>query len=464
MTFEEKFVKPAAITRNVILLAGLTGILLYATVHWGGVVREDRDVYLVALGVFALFAGLLRYGVSGAPRLSPIFRLLLPLIPAWAILQMIPLPSSLVGALSPARGQTLAALARLGETPKYASLSVFPSGTLQQLLLIGGYIAVFLLVRELIWFFSGRPWLVALPLVLAAGWEAVVGLIQSSNANDGVAVGNYVNRDHFAGLLELALPFAVVYPLSFLPLNFRRNGIRTYDALKVFASWAIAVLLLAGITFSLSRMGFLSALFSLLVMGVAAALSNPLTPRLATQRSRWVAAGAVAMLVVATLVLLPPDRLVERFAKVSDDGGIAKGRSELWGETINLVRAYPIFGCGLGGYKSAFPKYKASAPLVSDDYAHNDYLQFLAEMGILGALILFVLAAATVRDAFRGAFHKSDPHSWSLALGCAGSLSAIALHSTADFNLAIPANAMVVCWVAALATSMSYSRVIQEER
>jgi len=456
-----KYLKHVAIARNVTLLAGLTGVLLYATVHWGGVVRQDRDVYLLALGGLALFAGLLRYGVSGAPRLSPIFRWLLPLIPAWAILQIVPLPLSLVRALSPARGQTLAVLAGLGDTPKYASLSVFPSGTMQQLLLISGYIAVFLLVRELMWFFSARPWLLAVPLVLAATWEAIVGVIQYSTATDRVALGNYVNRDHFAGLLELALPFAVVYPLTFFPLNLRRNGIQVSDALKVFASWAVAVVLLAGITFSLSRMGFLSALFSLLVMGVVASLGNPVARRFATPAARWVAVGVVAAVVVATLVLLPPDRLVERFAKLSDNGGIDKGRPELWRETINLVQAYPIFGCGLGGYRSAFPKYKVTAPLVSDDYAHNDYLQFLAEMGI-GAAILFVLAGATVRDALRGAFTASDPQRWSLALGCVGSLSAILLHSAADFNLAIPANAMVVCWVAALATSVSYSRVLQK--
>src|ERR1019366_7614366 len=65
--------------RNVTLLAGLTGVLLYATVHWGGVVREDRDVYLLALGAIVLFAGLLRFGTERAPRLSPIFRWLLPL-------------------------------------------------------------------------------------------------------------------------------------------------------------------------------------------------------------------------------------------------------------------------------------------------------------------------------------------------------------------------------------------------
>ena len=90
-----------------------------------------------------------------------------------------------------------------------------------------------------------------------------------------------------------------------------------------------------------------------------------------------------------------------------------------------------------------------SGPLLTDDQAHDDYLQLLADLGIVGAAILAALAGATVRAAFRGPFVASDPTGWSLSLACAGSLAAILLHSTADFNLYIPANALVVAWVAA---------------
>ena len=64
-----------------------------------------------------------------------------------------------------------------------------------------------------------------------------------------------------------------------------------------------------------------------------------------------------------------------------------------------------------------------------------------------------VLAGVIANAAFRGPFAASNPSTWSLSLACAGSLSAILLHSTADFNLYIPANAMVVAWVAAIATT-----------
>jgi putative inorganic carbon (HCO3(-)) transporter len=440
------------LVRSATLLTALTGVLLYATVHWGGVVREDRSVYLLALGVIALFAGLLRAGTQGAPRLSAVFRWLLALLPAYIALQIVPLPSSIVSALSPARGQVLAALSPVSGASPYTSLSVFPSGTLQHLLLFGGYVAVFLLVRELMWFFSDRRWILAAPLVLIATWEAALGIMQHGSVANSDVSGNYANRNHFAGLLELTLPFSLAYPLAFFRGNRRRSGIPAPDALKMSASWAIAAVLFVGITFSLSRMGFTSAIFSMLVIGALALLTGLPAGGGASRAMKWAAIGLLVALLLTTFLFLPPDQLVQRFARLSDEGD--RVRADLWRETIELVRAYPIFGCGLGGYESAFPKYKVSGPLMTDDFAHDDYLQFLAELGVIGAGILIVLVASTVRAAFRSALSASDPGVWSLALACAGSLGAILLHSVADFNLYIPANAMVVAWVAGIATSL----------
>jgi hypothetical protein len=64
-----------AFARNLTLLAALTVILLYATIHWGGVVREDRSVYLLALGLLALCAALVRAGSQGITPLNPTFSL-----------------------------------------------------------------------------------------------------------------------------------------------------------------------------------------------------------------------------------------------------------------------------------------------------------------------------------------------------------------------------------------------------
>jgi len=162
----------------------------------------------------------------------------------------------------------------------------------------------------------------------------------------------------------------------------------------------------------------------------------------------------VAALVLAGFVFLSPRKLTQRFAEfVSSDGLTSNGRTELLVETIPLIKTYPVFGCGLGGYETAFSKFKMSGMLVTDDYVHNDYLQLLAELGLVGFVIGSTLAVSIVRVALRCTLKSPNPDAHYLAVACAGALSAIALHSLADFNLYIPANAMLLAWIGGMAAA-----------
>jgi O-antigen ligase len=164
----------------------------------------------------------------------------------------------------------------------------------------------------------------------------------------------------------------------------------------------------------------------------------------------------VTALVLAGFVFLPPDKLIARFAQlVSTDELTAGGRAQLWAETIPLIRAYPVFGCGLGGYETAFSRFKVSGVLVTDDFAHNDYLQLLAELGVVGFVIGATLAFSVVRMAVRRAVRSADPGARYFAVACAGALAAILLHSFADFNLYIPANAMLLAWIAGMTAGIA---------
>jgi putative inorganic carbon (HCO3(-)) transporter len=133
-------------------------------------------------------------------------------------------------------------------------------------------------------------------------------------------------------------------------------------------------------------------------------------------------------------------------------------------EAIPLIRAYPLFGCGLGGYETAFSRFKISGVLVTDDFVHNDYLQLLAELGLLGFVIGAALAFSVVRMASRSAVNTSDPEARYFAVACAGALSTIALHSLADFNLYIPANAMLLAWIAGMAVAIELRATMMNVR
>ena len=266
------------------------------------------------------------------------------------------------------------------------------------------------------------------PLLLVAGLEAVLGLLQFALGDEGaVADGTYVNRNHFAGLLEMVFPFAVIYPVALLRPGRSRESPSALPALKACAVWAVATVILLGIIYSLSRMGFIAALTSLFVMaalGFGARLSA---------KKKWAAVGMVGILILLSFVILPPDQLIFRFADLSRGEKIsANDRMLIWKETLHLIAAYPVFGCGLGGYESAFLKFSASSPNSTVDFAHNDYLQSLAELGVVGFLILGALMVAIVVKAVRVASQDSDGSGRWLGLACTGSIAAILLHSFVD--------------------------------
>lgn len=306
------------------------------------------------------------------------------------------------------------------------AISVAPAATFVGWLHLAGCILVFLIVRETAWR-ARTPWVAAFPLAAVAALEAALGLAQFYAGADAGAHGTFVNRDHFAGLLEMALPFAALYGLALV-----RQGRMTVAGV---AAMAAAALILAGVVHSLSRMGFLCAIGGL-VLAIAATL----------RRKRWLlgAPAAAALL----FVFLPNDRMIARFAEFSTQ---PLDRARVWRETLPMVPDYLLTGCGLGGYESAFMKYKRAAPTVTDSYAHNDYLQALVELGLPGFLCGLVLVGAAVRAAWVGAWRGGSTERRALAAACLGSLAALLLHSLVDFNAYIPSNAMVFAWVAGLA-------------
>jgi hypothetical protein len=437
---------------TVVFLSCLAAILGYAVFHFGGVVSEQWSACLLALGLLVLAYWFRSTRADRAPVLDRKLYWLLVLLCSYVAFQLVPLPSFLLRVLSPARAVLLDGAAQAVPGMVLAPLSVVPSETLSHFLRIAAYVVVLLLVRELTWRISHRPWTLVLPIIFVAALEAGLGLLQQAVGEPGtIARGTYINRNHFAGLLEMALPFAVMYPVAVMRrVRFRRRS-PAGPALKAGAVLVVAAVLLLGIIYSLSRMGFIAALCSLLVMGILA-----LSPGLSA-KGKFLIVGLVALSVMVSFVFLPPDQLITRFGQLSAAEEItAEGRLLLWGETLDLIAAYPLFGSGLGAFESVFLKYKISEPLVSDPYAHNDYLQFFAELGTIGFLIAAALMLTILAKAVRAALQHSDPNSRSLALACVGAIVAILVHSLVDFNLHVPANAMLLAWISGISAGLTF--------
>jgi O-antigen ligase len=374
---------------------------------------------------------------------------ILTLLLGWMLLQLVPLPPALVALLSPYRYHAvLAARTALGQAPlAWMPLSAAPAASLDALLFVVPAMAAFLAAGEMARWWPGRMWLITAPVVVLAWLEAVLGLVQFffMRMAGGAAVsvsGTYAAYDHYAGLLEMAFPLAVMGALSI-----RDSRARIPAALRTSALLAVAACLLMGIFLSLSRMGVVSTLTAAAGVLVALAFSLP-------RRHRCL--GLVPIVVpLLILVSLSTRELLLRFADLTATQDISEdGRVQIWTDTLHAISAYRWTGCGLGAFERAMYQFKTAWPTNTVDYAHNDYLQMTAELGIPGLLLLAALTVWVLGRTLRVVIFMRGSPNWTLACGLLGSFLAIAMHSLADFNLYVPANALAFAWLAGLSTGL----------
>ena len=431
-------------------LIGLGGVLGYAALQYGAVDRDDWLYCSIILGLLAIVYYAVTRRRELAPKIEPWIYWPLVLLPCYIALQLIPLPAGLLRMVSPQRAEHLRALGAAG----FASLSVVPSVTLAHLLRVLGYAATFLIVREITWRRTTRTWTLVLPIIIVAVFEAAYGLLlffQGIEPQDS-AHGTYMNRNHFAGLLEMALPPAIMGAVAIW-----RKTRSTISTLPVCAMLAASALVLVGIIYSFSRMGFVACILSLFLTGVLA-LRNRVS-------KKWLAGGLVLCLALLAFIYLPPDQLIERFGKLWDgDELTTEGRLYIWEEALPLLKSYALSGCGLGGFESVFSQYQRSVTDRKVDFAHNDYLQYLVELGAIGFLIAAILIGCIFVRGWRERNMDEESEEHALAIGCIASLAAILIHSFVDFNLYVPANAMTMAWILGITAGLGFHSSKEQAR
>ena len=326
-----------------------------------------------------------------------------------------------------------------------ARLTVYPYLTKVELLKLAAYLLLFFLALQA--FRTRREWQGFVWFLLVLGFViSVFGIIQHFTFNEklywvrelrygGIPFGPYVNRNHFAGLIELIVPSG----LAILLLRAVRR-----DQLPLVALFTI--LPIGALFLSASRGGIVSFLVELGVLVILVWMSRG--------GRKPLVAGAVVLLLAGALVAwLGVGRALERFAKFQSLEVSEQRRVVMIKDTWRIFLDHPWVGTGLGTLVSVYPRYESLYDGKVIDHAHNDYVEALAETGIVGGLcclafivLLFWLALANLRaspDLLDLAMHVGA------FVACAGLLA----HSFADFNLHIPSNALLFFLQAALASS-----------
>lgn len=421
-------------------LLALAVALVYLVIRQRAAVRVDLRLVVTLISLAAIAAFLRRLPWAGNRR-TPLWLALA--LPCYAAFQLLPLPASLLALLSPERARLLEQLRAFGAGWDSAPLTAVPAAAFGYWLLVSGCTLLFVLV----WRISGaagrdRAWEPAYPLIAVAMGEACLGIAQSLK---GVTVsGTYANKNHYAGLLEMVLPLAAAYGASRIAAAVSGREAPASTWVKGMAGILAAALCFAGLLVGLSKAGLISAFFGLFALGAIAAWSA------FTGWRRWAAVACVLLVCLLGFVFFPPDQLLKAFGQAfGKDFESLEGRRPVWSDTVHLIRDYAATGVGLGGYGSVFPRYQTAVVEAEFTYAHNDYLQVMAELGIAGTLIVFLLGAAVLWHGWKAA-RSADPEIRYPALGCLGGIAAIAMHSSADFNLYIPPNSMVLAWMTGL--------------
>jgi O-antigen ligase len=415
----------------------------YAVATHGGDSPFESSISLVLLAVAALVAGNATDPKAPRDRIVDSAALLFP---AYVAFQLVPLPVGLLRIVSPTRSEIVDALRGVMVAPQVAPLSIAPPSTWMNLARVAGYALIFLVVRQLTRRAATRAWMSAIPLLVIGTLEAAWAFTAPQGTANTLS-GTYYNKNHLAGLLELILPFAATCGFIVLDRGKERDSLTTLAAFEAVTLFGAATAMFVAILFSTSKLGLFSTLGSLAVMGIVAVRWRSSGWRM------WTIFAGLAVLGLMAVVFLTPAEFVEQFGALVSDS-TREGRLPISKDTLHLIAAYPLFGSGLGTFYPGLLRYQTSGLNVVWINAHNDYLQLLAELGVVGFLIPAALMGTLFLRAARTARSARNRETRLLGLACVGALAAILIHSVGDYNTYVLANAMVLAWIAGISASL----------
>lgn len=329
-----------------------------------------------------------------------------------------------------------------------AALSAHPYAGRWHLSLIVTYCAVFYVLLDTSRTARKRLRLAGL-IVFSGGALAISGLTRGASDLLGFETFSqdlhgfsltFVNHNHFAGYLGMATCLG-------LGLALASRGVTRAVLLALAVYMAVAVL------FSLSRGGALA------LAGGVGFLTVGLSRDPAHRQDLYRIAGFVALvLVVAAALGWEP--LLDRLETLEDPMAAGSTRLAIWRGTLDMVSEHPWHGTGPGTYVDAFRRYQpASTAGFSIHHAHNDYLELAAELGLPGLVAALGCLAVLLVQGSAHLLERSRRPQRALGLGALAACFSLSLHSLVDFNAAIPSNALLFTFCAALAVAAGRPRL-----
>ena len=302
-----------------------------------------------------------------------------------------------------------------------------------------------------------EKWALALGLCLIGCAEALYGLTERATGQALLpfaflphdfrqVIGTFGNRNHFADFLNMSffLGLGLLASRGSLPSPSAERL-----AQKIIFTLPLAVLFVA-LVLTISRGGWFC--FGIGFMVWLWLLWRHQRPGLARVPLAAALVLAVGLMFVARMDLTPVQQRIATFEEIyhQPDELTGEGRVSIWKSTLRMIKDRPVFGTGLGTYRWAFPAYREKNLFYGVRFAHNDYLQMAAEIGVPGLILWCIFIYMLLREAMRTIRrHPYAPDSQAVMAITAG-LVAVLTHELIDFGLAVPANAIMFYGMAAI--------------
>jgi O-antigen ligase len=236
----------------------------------------------------------------------------------------------------------------------------------------------------------------------------------------------YINRNHFAGYLELCLPLSIGMLVYFKD--------REKRALLLYGIIFMAISLIL----SLSRGGWIAASIALFFMAFLARKKGIFSKKVWTL--------SVITLIITFVFILGLNPITSRlstFGNLFKETLSFENRIIIWNGTIGIIKDNPFLGSGFGTFSYAFPPFRPPGITHRLLWAHNDFLHFTSEMGVLFLPLMFWLLFYAIKSGITTFFKTESSLKRAISLGCTTGIIAIFIHSIVDFNLHIPANTIL---------------------
>ena len=312
----------------------------------------------------------------------------------------LPLPPVLISFVSPVRFQKISTAWNLTDGhPAWGSISYLPRNALSWWVFLLGLLLFYIVLQKL---FKNRKTLKAVVFIMICIGllESIYGLIQALSPNLGVlwvdyiegymgtARGTFINRNNFAGFINMIWPLALGITLEMNGKVASVKAILNSDRLNRQALMALGIIVfLLALVLTSSRAGITSG-----IVGFMTFLMITQTKKNRVQ-TRILLVGIITLSCVYSISIgIGP--IMERFIAAVSEGDF---RMLVWSDSLSIIKDHPL-GIGLRNYETVFSVYNQS--FVSDKtvtYAHNDYLQLLIETGwvgfgtLIGGFIFFLV-------------------------------------------------------------------------